>query len=82
MSATFLCCQEALGLPSLTLKALRHTWARLTLEQTIHPRVVQERLDHSTIAITLGIYSHALTLTTKPPSWLQGSSSNRSRSLA
>jgi integrase len=24
----------------------------------VHPRVVQERLGHSTIAVTLGIYSH------------------------
>jgi len=24
----------------------------------VHPRVVQERLGHATIAITLGIYSH------------------------
>lgn len=46
------------GLPPLTLKGLRHTWATLALERGIHPRVVQERLGHSTIAITLGIYSH------------------------
>lgn len=46
------------GLPRLTLKGLRHTWATLVREQGIHPRVVQERLGHSTIAITLGIYSH------------------------
>lgn len=46
------------GLPRLTLKGLRHTWATLALERGIHPRVVQERLGHSTIAITLGIYSH------------------------
>jgi integrase len=46
------------GLPPLTLKGLRHTWATLALERAIHPRVVQERLGHSTIAITLGIYSH------------------------
>jgi integrase len=45
-------------LPPLTLKGLRHTWATLALERGIHPRVVQERLGHSTIAITLGIYSH------------------------
>lgn len=42
----------------LTLHGLRHTWATLALEQGIHPRVVQERLGHSTVAITLGIYSH------------------------
>ena len=29
-----------------------------SLERGIHPRVVQEGLGHSTIAITLGIYSH------------------------
>lgn len=46
------------GLPRLTLHGLRHTWATLALERGIHPRVVQERLGHSTIAITLGIYSH------------------------
>jgi len=46
------------GLPALTLKGLRHPWATLALERAIHPRVVQERLGHSTIAITLGIYSH------------------------
>lgn len=46
------------GLPYLTLKGLRHTWATLALEAGIHPRVVQERLGHSTISITLGIYTH------------------------
>jgi integrase len=46
------------GLSRLTLKGLRHTWATLALERGVHPRVVQERLGHSTIAITLGIYSH------------------------
>jgi integrase len=44
---------RANGLPRLTLHGLRHTWATLALEQGIHPRVVQERLGHSTIAITL-----------------------------
>jgi integrase len=46
------------GLPALTMHGLRHTWATLALEQGVHPRVVQERLGHSTIAVTLGIYSH------------------------
>ncbi len=58
VSATFLRRQQKLEMPRLTLKGLRHTWATLALEQGIHPRVVQERLGHSTIAITLGIYSH------------------------
>jgi integrase len=46
------------GLPRLTVHGLRHTWATLALEGGVHPKVVQERLGHSTIAITLGIYSH------------------------
>jgi integrase len=46
------------GLPRLTLHGLRHTWATLALEDGVHPKVVQERLGHSTVAITLGIYSH------------------------
>jgi integrase len=58
VSATFVRRVGSAGLPALTLKGLRHTWATLALERGIHPRVVQERLGHSTIAITLGIYSH------------------------
>jgi integrase len=41
----------------LSRKGLRHTWATLALER--HPPARrQERLGQSTIAITLGIYSH------------------------
>lgn len=58
VSEVFLRRVRRYGLSRLTLKGLRHTWATLALEQGIHPRVVQERLGHSTIAITLGIYSH------------------------
>lgn len=58
VSATFARRVSSSGLPHLTLHGLRHTWATLALEQGVHPRVVQERLGHSTIAITLGIYSH------------------------
>ncbi len=58
VSEVFLRRVRRYGPPRLTLKGLRHTWATLALEQGIHPRVVQERLGHSTIAITLGIYSH------------------------
>jgi integrase len=58
VSATFLRRVSQYGLPRLTLHGLRHTWATLALERGIHPRVVQERLGHSTVAITLGVYSH------------------------
>lgn len=58
VSATFLRRQAELDLPRLTLKGLRHTRATTALEQGIHPKVVQERLGHSTINITIDIYSH------------------------
>jgi len=42
----------------VTIKGLRHTHATLLLEMGIHPKVVQERLGHSTITTTMNIYSH------------------------
>jgi len=30
------------------------------LKQGIHPKIVQERLGHSTISVTLDIYSHVV----------------------
>jgi len=36
----------------------RHSHASLLLKQGIHPKVVQERLGHSTIAVTLDTYSY------------------------
>ena len=39
---------------------LRHTSASLLLAAGVHPRVVQERLGHAQISITLDIYSHVL----------------------
>lgn len=46
------------ALPRITLHGLRHTWATLALRAGVHPMVVQERLGHSTIGVTLNIYSH------------------------
>ncbi|HYY95007.1 MAG TPA: site-specific integrase, partial [Pyrinomonadaceae bacterium] len=37
---------------------LRHSCATLLLLKREHPKVVQERLGHSSIAITLDLYSH------------------------
>ena len=48
------------SLPDIRFHDLRHTAASLMLQQGIHPKVVQERLGHSTISITLDIYSHVL----------------------
>lgn len=46
------------SLPRVTIKGLRHTHATLLLEMGVHPKVVQERLGHSTITTTMNIYSH------------------------
>jgi len=39
---------------------LRHGHATMALHAGIHPKVVAERLGHSTVAITLDVYSHAI----------------------
>ena len=49
-----------LGLPVVRYHDLRHTAATLMLEAGIHPKVVQERLGHATIAVTMDTYSHVL----------------------
>lgn len=46
------------NLTRVTMKGLRHTHATLLLELGEHPKVVQERLGHSTITTTMNIYSH------------------------
>ena len=51
---------RASGLPYLTLHGLRHSHATQMLRAGVHPKVVQERLGHSSIAITLDTYSHAI----------------------
>jgi integrase len=49
---------RAAGLPDIRLHDLRHTWATLALQAGIPAKIVQDRLGHSTVAITLNIYSH------------------------
>jgi integrase len=44
----------------ITLHKLRHSHASHLLAANIHPKVVQERLGHSSIAITMDIYSHLM----------------------
>jgi integrase len=48
------------GLPRIRLHDLRHTHATLALQAGIHPKVVSERLGHTTVAMTLDVYSHAI----------------------
>ncbi len=48
------------GLPAIGTKGLRHSFATTALALGTHPKVVQERLGHSTITTTLDRYSHVL----------------------
>jgi len=47
------------GVKVIRLQDARHSHASLMLKQGIHPQIVQERLGHSSIQITLDTYSHA-----------------------
>lgn len=51
---------ERAGLPRVRFHDLRHGHASHLLRQGVHPKVVQERLGHSTPAFTLAVYSHVL----------------------
>ena len=48
------------GLEGVRLHDLRHTHASLMMKRGVYPKVVQERLGHSSIAVTMDIYSHLL----------------------
>jgi integrase len=48
------------GLEHLRFHDLRHAHASLMLQQNVHPKVVSERLGHSSVGITLDTYSHVL----------------------
>lgn len=42
------------------MKGLRHAHATALLRAGAHPKVVQERLGHSSISVTMDIYSSVL----------------------
>jgi len=44
----------------VTLDKLRHSHASHMFAAKVHPKIVQERLGHSSIAITMDIYSHLM----------------------
>jgi integrase len=50
--------RAAAGLPRIRLHDLRHTWATLALRAGINPKIVQERIGHASVAITLDTYTH------------------------
>lgn len=49
-----------LDMPYLTVHMFRHTAASLLLEAGENPKIVQELLGHSSIGITMDVYSHVI----------------------
>jgi integrase len=48
------------GLPRIRFHDLRHTWATLALQAGVPAKVVSQRLGHTSVAITLDVYSHVI----------------------
>ncbi len=48
------------GLPRIRFHDLRHSHASLLLRLGVHPKIVSERLGHTTVGFTLDTYSHLL----------------------
>ena len=50
---------EKLGLPNVRLHDLRHSYATLMMRNGVNPKIVSTTLGHSSIGITMDLYSHA-----------------------
>jgi len=59
VSSAFTKIANGLGLNS-KFHDLRHTHATMLFKQGVNPKIVQERLGHSSIVITMDIYSHVM----------------------
>ena len=51
---------RSLNLLTIRFHDLRYTHATLLLQQGVYPKIVSERLGHSSVAKTLDTYSHVL----------------------
>ncbi|MEV2661842.1 site-specific integrase [Paenibacillus larvae] len=60
LSRTYYNILKKCDIPAIRFHDLRHTHATLLLKRGVHPKIVQERLGHSSITITLDTYSHVL----------------------
>jgi integrase len=48
------------ALPRIRFHDLRHSAATILMAAGVHPKMVQERMGHCTIAMTMDIYSHVM----------------------
>ncbi|WP_342798384.1 site-specific integrase [Domibacillus sp. 8LH] len=51
---------QQLGIPEIRLHDLRHTHATFLMENKVNPKIIQERLGHKNVTVTLNTYSHVL----------------------
>ena len=51
---------EGAGMDGIRLHDMRHFHATMLLREGINPKVVLERLGHSSISVTLDVYSHVI----------------------
>lgn len=47
-------------LPRIRFHDMRHSHATMLLQKNVQPKIVQERLGHSTISLTMDTYSHIM----------------------
>ena len=57
-SSAFTKIMRRAGMEGYRLHDTRHAHATLMLRQDVHPKIVQERLGHSRVGVTLDICSH------------------------
>jgi integrase len=60
ITLAFIRAVRSAGVPAIRLHDLRRTHAGLLLAAGVTPKVVSERLGHSSVAFTLGTYAHAM----------------------
>ena len=60
LSVEFPIAVEKAGLPRITFHGLRHSHATQLLANGTHMKVAAERLGHTSIGITMDLYSHVL----------------------
>lgn len=60
VTARFRAVATELGLPTIGVHGLRHSAATFLIASGVNPRVVQQRLGHAHVSVTLGLYTHVL----------------------
>ena len=60
LTHSFVALVRKVGISGFRFHDLRHSHATQLLRQGVHPKIVSERLGHSTVGLTLDVYSHVL----------------------